>query len=1234
MRPAIARLAVALLAPLLGCAFSDGRGRARGAETALENGARTYLAEGDTDAAERHLALAAEAGCAGAAFLLGDLLDGTGRPEEALPFYVEALERAGDRGTFEAEAEAAAMALVAIRGRVRDPAVKLGTLADRLAERGARLPAGAWFHLRNLAFAFDRLAGRSAALPERLRATGCLTRFELVGPLGPRTWDAFDEPQGAAPDPAWARRDRVEASTCSVRAFPGTRPEPGAFRARTTIFLERPAEVRLRLETSAAARVRIGSTVVHESDTRQGWLPTVRWFSVRLPAGTASIAVDLASPHSAPFFSLAALAADGRPAVAAHDPAWPDTVLAVPAPGPEPDGGDPGLATARGLARLRVALWRGDFQWAGAMLETSTEPSPVLLAARAEVAMNDPSRPGEGGFEEGLRLLEDALAAEPRLWQARSHLARQWAADDRAAEAMSLLLAGLDLTPDEPGLHGRFAELAAELDWPAELARGVAALERLRPGSCETLAWRMALARRAGDEAAALDLARRISRCDAGSTDLADALERAQRFGEALEERRRLGRSDPDRASLALDEALTAAAAGESVALADAARRAIAAAPTAGDARFLLADALLAAGDPERAGELLALAADTVPGLRPEAGEILAGLEGRAVLAEFRVDGPALVAHYLRLAPRYETAAVWVLDRAVNIVAEDGSRTELVHTIAHLKTAEAVEDHGEQGLPPGARLLTARTIKADGRILEPERVAQKDTASLPDLEPGDFVESEYLSHIPPSPLFPGGFDTGRFSFQDFTTAFHRSEIVLIVPAGMAIAVDRRGDAPEPVERRLGGRRALTWRVRGRLPRALEPLAPSAEEYLPSVRVVAGDGPAALPARLGDMLADGARRGARLEAAAREIVRGIDPADSGALHRAVYRFAMDDIEESGDLFEQPGHIVERRSGSRVRALLGLLGALGLEARLALVRPADGDDTPAAATAPGLVDRKAVLLPGAGWISLEQEGAPFGWLPPDLRHRPAVLVDDGAATRTDGGSVPVDTQLVELEVELGADGSARGRVVERLRGSLAAGWRVDLRRLPAGTRAERFQEGYLSTAIPGSRLLALEVRGLDDPEADLELEYAFEAPVFARRESGTLAAELPFDITLVRKLGGLAERTTPVVLSSRIAKTVHAVIALPAGHAAEVSSAPNAAGEWGSVTRRIAIENGRLVADIEAALDAGRVPPEHYARLLDFARAADLASRVVLIVRPEGGPNPRGGLPTRPAIRKPE
>ncbi|HUT78500.1 MAG TPA: hypothetical protein VM285_12480, partial [Polyangia bacterium] len=91
-------------------------------------------------------------------------------------------------------------------------------------------------------------------------------------------------------------------------------------------------------------------------------------------------------------------------------------------------------------------------------------------------------------------------------------------------------------------------------------------------------------------------------------------------------------------------------------------------------------------------------------------------------------------------------------------------------------------------------------------------------------------------------------------------------------------------------------------------------------------------------------------------------------------------------------------------------------------------------------------------------------------------------------------------------------------------------------------------------------------------------------------------------------------TPVVLSSHIAKTVRAVVSLPPGHGAEVVAAPDATGEWGSVTRRIRTAGNRLHVDIEATLDADRVPPERYGALLEFARAVDAASRVAVTVRP--------------------
>jgi tetratricopeptide (TPR) repeat protein len=1200
-------LAVATLTWLLsGCALASAGGRH--GERDLDPGARAYLLDGDTDAAEARLTRSAGAGSAEAAFLLADLLDATGRPEQALPRYVAVLERAGERGTHGDEAVAAAMALVAIRGRVRDPAGRLGSLADDLAARGSRLPAEAWFQLRNLAFAFDRMAGRAGALPERLHATGCLTRFRVEGPLGPRTFEAFDRPPGSPPDPAWARRDLVDASTCGVRAFPRERPEPGTHRAETTVFLERPGEVSFRLETAAAARMRIGTTMVHESDSRRSWHPGVRRFRVRMPAGTARVSVELASPVSAPVFSLAALDTEGRPAFSPQDPDAPAAVLAVPGPLPEP-GMEGDTASGRTLARLRAALWWGDFERAAATLAAWDAPSPVLLAARAELAMNDPSLPGEEGFELAARLLVEALEAEPRLWQARSHLARQWSAEGRGPEATELVLAGIDLEPEEPALWERLAGLALDLDWPAELATAVAALERLRPGSCESLAWSRVLARRSGNAPEALRLARRIAACDAGSPALAEELELARRFAEALDERRRLARHFPDSAGAALEEARAAAAAGKPEALEEAARRAVSNDPADGEPRWFLADALLAAGETPAAREVLDRAAAT-PGLEPNAGELLSGLDGYLYLNYLRIDGIQLIKHYISSSAAYETPAVWVLDRAVHLVGDDGSRTELVHTIAHLRTAEAVEDHGELALPAGARLLRARTVKADGRILEPERVAHKDTVSLPDLEPGDFVETEYASHLPPSPLHPGGFDTGRFFFRDFATAFHRSETVLVVPEGMSLVTDPRGDCPAPVERRLGRFRALTWRVRGGLPRGTEPLAPRSEEFLPSIRVLGGANPGDLAARLREMLAEGVRSGGRIQALARTITGDLSLANLGDAHRALYRWVTDNIEETGDLFEQPIHILERRSGSRMRALLGLCAASGLEARLALVRPAGADDTQAPIPSADLVERLAVLLPGTGWVSLEDDGAPLGWLPPDLRVRPALFVDDGSTGLTDGGALPVDTQEIEFELDLAADGSARGRVVERLRGVLAVGLRGDLRRLPLQARTERFEEGWLARAIPGGRLVSLETRGLDDPEAELVLEWSFEADGFARRSPEGLTAVLPFGTDLVRRLGGLAGRTLPVVLASRIGKRLEARVTLPDGYAAEIAPAPDAFAQWGSITRRVRFDGKHLLVGIDAALEAGRVPPGRYPALLEFARAADLASAISL------------------------
>src|SRR5262249_24393991 len=134
-------------------------------------------------------------------------------------------------------------------------------------------------------------------------------------------------------------------------------------------------------------------------------------------------------------------------------------------------------------------------------------------------------------------------------------------------------------------------------------------------------------------------------------------------------------------------------------------------------------------------------------------------------------------------------------DRTITRALPTGARLTLTHNLIRIETKAGVERWGEVQIPPGAEVLTLRTIKPDGSTREPEEIAEKQTVSAPDLVPGDTLELEYLEAAAPPAALPGGFLGERFYFSSFDAPLDRTEYVLATPAGMAVDVDARGGVP-------------------------------------------------------------------------------------------------------------------------------------------------------------------------------------------------------------------------------------------------------------------------------------------------------------------------------------------------------------------------------------------------------------------------------------------------------
>lgn len=180
-----------------------------------------------------------------------------------------------------------------------------------------------------------------------------------------------------------------------------------------------------------------------------------------------------------------------------------------------------------------------------------------------------------------------------------------------------------------------------------------------------------------------------------------------------------------------------------------------------------------------------------------------------------------------------------LLDQMFTRVQKDGSSLERYHGIIKINDKEGVDRESEQSLP-GQVILMLRTVKPDGRILEPEQIPDKDTISMPGVEAGDIIEYEYLTLKQPSGVKPNAYVTTQvYLFQDIEKPFHRTQWYLEWPDSIPMQFHEQ-NLPDPG--RKGSSNGINWRdwdFRD-MPRvAPEPDTPNKTLFIPLVEAVGG-----------------------------------------------------------------------------------------------------------------------------------------------------------------------------------------------------------------------------------------------------------------------------------------------------------------------------------------------------------------------------------------------------------
>ena len=614
---------------------------------------------------------------------------------------------------------------------------------------------------------------------------------------------------------------------------------------------------------------------------------------------------------------------------------------------------------------------------------------------------------------------------------------------------------------------------------------------------------------------------------------------------------------------------------------------------------FSRIDDLFAAGQRPRAMAALGEAIERTPTRAGALRRLRRAMGGEDPFYRYRVDGAEAIRAFEASGRSYEgSPQLLVLDYMVVRLHEDGSSEELVHQIYRVQSEEAIEQLGQMSLP--GYVLTLRSIKPDGRRLEPDSIAGLDHVEMPSLAVGDYVEYEFVRGSAPGA--EGSYRSGGWVFQNFSYPFDLSRLVLIAPDDLPVVVEPRGPVPPPVETRDGDLRVLTWTVEESRPLINEPRSATSPERLPHLDFGVRAGWDPYFDRIVDGLMDQDPRDPAVERLVREILGGMESAPVEVRARRLHRWVLENIEDGGGGSPGPRQVAAR-AGSRNRVLRYLLAMAGIDARIVVAR-ALGERSPGALYRGDVYPAALVMVRREDgppiFTSASERGIPFGYIAPALRGQEAVVLEPGHPRVTIGDQGSSDLRDIRIDVTLGGDGSARLTVEEHFHGMGSYIWRQNLEEVPEAELTRRFEEGYIIPAFGEGRLVSLAIDGREDPDGPLVLRYVAEVATMGRRAGAAFLIAPLFQSGLSRSFASLpARETTEAVMGAHTRMR----LTLRAPGQAQAASGEITGPHGARATQTARIEGDALVVERELVMPPMLVTPAEYPDLARFCLGVD-------------------------------
>jgi hypothetical protein len=563
---------------------------------------------------------------------------------------------------------------------------------------------------------------------------------------------------------------------------------------------------------------------------------------------------------------------------------------------------------------------------------------------------------------------------------------------------------------------------------------------------------------------------------------------------------------------------------------------------------------------------------------------------------------------------------VRLLDTGSVQMFADGGGVERVHTVARVFDKKGIAKFGEAQIPTDAQVLRLRTLKSDGRILEPESIPEKEGVSLPGLEPGDAVEIDYLRGIAPRGADMPGYTLGTFFFRDDETPMGESTYEVRTPAPPEIDPHNLQLPPETLKREGDGFR-FRYSARDVKPLQPEPHQVSESEVMPWVQLGTGSGQKELMRSLADWVLLRARPGSTtLELAKRSV--GVNPADTARKIYAAVTQAVRGRSNAGEFQVSAAHILAQGRGNRLLVLKAALASAQIPSHIVFARTFLSDQSPYRFPR-GDVYAYAILridLPGGpAWVDPSYRLAPFNQLPAFLRGQDAWVVPE-PGEETAYIRLPQalpdqrDGRALQMELSLDPEGLATGTGRDEHAGFEAASLKDALERLDRDQRKQAV-ESMLGRGLRGVTLESLATERETDLGGTATLVYGLRVRLARRDGAQLFVSSSVVPSRLARRWLATAERQTPMLVDSPEVLTQRVTIALPPGLLLRSAPKPvSLSSAFGSYRWTARQEPGKLILEESLSIPQQRVMPDQYAGFAAFARAVDDAQSQELVLAP--------------------